>query len=75
MAMAKKPKGRIPGFTPEPEFAAEQGHTLRTQRRKRQIGDCPAYIIVNRTAHYDDEDKQRYYKSKRIVPPRSAHAA
>ena len=27
------------------------------------------------TAHYDDEDKQRYYKSKRIVPPRSAHAA
>ena len=32
-------------------------------------------IIVNRTAHYDDEDKQRYYKSKSVVPPRSAHAA
>jgi hypothetical protein len=73
--MADNAKGRIPGFTPESEFAAEQGHSLRTQRRKRQIGDCPAYIIVRRMAHYDDEDKVRYYKSKRIVPPRSARAA
>jgi hypothetical protein len=68
-------KGRIPGYTPEPDFAAEQGITVRTQRRYRARGDCPAYIIVNRVAHYDDEDKPRYYKSKRVMPPRSGLAA
>jgi hypothetical protein len=70
-----KKSAKIPGFTPEADFAAEQGHSLRTQRKKRQLGDCPAYIIVNRRAHYDDEDKRRYYQSKRIVPPRSGQAA
>jgi hypothetical protein len=70
-----KKSAKIPGFTPEADFAAEQGHSLRTQRKKRQLGDCPAYIIVNRRVLYDDEDKPRYFKSKRILPPRSCRAA
>jgi hypothetical protein len=62
--------GRIPGHTPEPELAAEQGITVQTQRKKRRRGDCPAYIIVGRQVHYVDEDKLRYYESLRVTPPR-----
>ena len=68
-------RGRIPGHTPEPDFAAEQGVTLETQRKRRAKGDCPAYIVVARQVHYVDEDKPRYYKSLRVMPPRSGHAA
>jgi hypothetical protein len=73
--MSATTPARIPGYTPEPEFAAEQGYSSDTQKKKRRRGDCPAYIVVRRMVHYDDEDKPRYYKSKRIVPPRSDRAA
>jgi hypothetical protein len=67
-------RGRIAGYTPEPEYAAETGVTLATQRRKRRLGDCPAYIVVARQVHYCDADKERYFKTKLVLPPRSVVA-
>jgi hypothetical protein len=67
-------RGRIEGYTPEPEFADEQGIRLVTQRKKRRRGDCPAYIVVGRQVHYSDADTVRYYQSKLVTPPRSGAA-
>ncbi len=73
--MAKHRRGRIPGYTPEPELADELGLKEGTLRRWRRQGRVPAYIVVARRIHYCDDDKSRWLKSLRVVPPRSAHAA
>jgi len=66
---------RIPGYTPEREFADELGVSLDTLRKWRRQGKGPAYIIVGRQIHVGDEDKLVWLKSLRVVPPRSARAA
>jgi hypothetical protein len=66
---------RIPGHTPEAEFAAELNITYETLRKWRRLGKTSAYIVVGRQVHYVDDDKPRWLASLRVSPPRSAHTA
>ena len=64
-------KGRIPGFQPEREFAAEIGITYETQKKRRKRGDCPSYICVGRQVHISEKGKAEFFATKLVTPPRS----
>jgi len=64
-------KGRIPGFQPEREFAAEIGITYETQKKRRKRGDCPSYICVGRQVHISEKGKAEFFAAKVVTPPRS----
>jgi len=65
---------RIPGHTPEDEFARELGVQKDTLRKWRRQGKTCAYVIIARQAHYVDEDKQPWLKSLRQSPLRFSRA-
>ncbi len=47
----RKKYHRIPGHTPEQDFADELGVTKDTLRKYRRQGKGPAYIVVARQIH------------------------
>jgi hypothetical protein len=63
---------RLPGHTPEAEHARELGLKLETLQKKRRRGETCAYVVIARQVFYVDEDRERWLKSMRITPPRSA---
>jgi hypothetical protein len=71
MSESQRKLVRLPGHTPEPEFAKELGLTEETLQKKRRRGETCAYVVVGRRVHYVDEDKERWLKSLRVTPPRS----
>jgi hypothetical protein len=71
---ARAPRSKIPGHTPEPEFAEELGVKRETLRKWRRQGKGPAYVRVAQQIHYVDDDKPRWLALLRVTPPRSGRA-
>jgi hypothetical protein len=71
-AKAPRKRQRIPGHTPEDEFADELRVKKDTLRKWRRLGKTCAYVVLGRQVHYVDEDKPRWLESLRVTPPRAA---
>ena len=72
MPSSKRKQVRIPGHTPEPEYAKELGLAEETLQKKRRLGLTSDYIIVGRVAHYVDADKRPWLAMIRVTGVRSA---
>ena len=66
---SRKPS-RIPGHTPEAEFAKEINVKQDTLRKWRCVGKGPSYIVVARQVHYPDDAKAQWLKSLQVKPVR-----
>jgi hypothetical protein len=66
---------RLPGHTPEADHARELGLKLETLQKKRRRGETCAYVVIARQIFYVDEDRERWLKSLRIMPPRPGQHA
>jgi hypothetical protein len=74
MSASKRKQVRIPGHTPEPEYAKELGMAEETLQKKRRRGETCDYIVIGRVVHYVNSDMQPWLERLRKAPVRSGHS-
>jgi hypothetical protein len=66
---------RIPGYTPEPETAAELNQSVHTLRKWRQLRIGPPWVKVGRDVYYPDDERAAWIRSNIVRPVREEVAA
>ena len=74
MPESNRTQVRIPGHTPEPEYAKELGLAEETLQKKRRLGLTSDYITIGRLVHYVDEDKQPWLERLRKAQVRPGYS-